>query len=148
MSNKRTLRRLARTGDPVLLTVAGHRARAVPPSPPPGPVVHTFQYNYYSAGNLTGASSWTDLPCAGPDSAAEATETVTYAGYPDALADSNLSASDRYSFTGRELDSVTGLQHNGARSFDPTPGRWSTQQPLDPDPSDPVGQPTRPGIAS
>jgi RHS repeat-associated protein len=47
----------------------------------------------------------------------------------DALANSGPSTPDRYSFTARELDSVTALQYNRVRCFDPTPGRWLTEEP-------------------
>jgi RHS repeat-associated protein len=37
---------------------------------------------------------------------------------------------DRYGFTGKPLDSVTGLQDNSARWYDPMTGRWTSQDPL------------------
>ena len=36
----------------------------------------------------------------------------------------------RYTWTGRELDSVTGLQYNRARWYDPQLGRWISQDPM------------------
>ena len=36
----------------------------------------------------------------------------------------------RYGFTGREYDSSTGLQYNRARYYDPSTGRWISQDPL------------------
>src|SRR5439155_5754578 len=37
---------------------------------------------------------------------------------------------DRYKFTGRELDSETGFQLHGERYFDPSSGRWTSEDPL------------------
>ena len=47
--------------------------------------------------------------------------TITYDGFGNVLSDSNSSFTDRYLYTGRELDSVTGLQYNRARIMIP---RW------------------------
>jgi RHS repeat-associated protein len=40
------------------------------------------------------------------------------------------SAGDRYKFTGREYDTETGLQLNGARYYDARTGRWTSQDPM------------------
>ena len=56
--------------------------------------------------------------------------TITYDGYGNVLSDSNSSFTDRYLYTGRELDSVTGLQYNRAQYYDPTVGRWTQEDPL------------------
>src|SRR5262249_50521564 len=45
------------------------------------------------------------------------------------IGETNSSASDRYLFTGREFDRVTGLQYNRARYYDPTTGRWTSPDP-------------------
>src|SRR5262249_54783629 len=37
---------------------------------------------------------------------------------------------DRYGYTGREYDSVTGLQYNRARYYDPATSRWITPDPM------------------
>ena len=57
-------------------------------------------------------------------------DQIDYDGYGNILGETNPSASDRYLFTGREFDRVTGLQYNRARYYDPTTGRWTTEDPL------------------
>jgi RHS repeat-associated protein len=57
-------------------------------------------------------------------------DRITYDGYGNVLAETNPSASDRYLFTGREFNRVTGLQYNRARYYDPTTGRWTSEDPL------------------
>jgi RHS repeat-associated protein len=37
---------------------------------------------------------------------------------------------DRYHYTGRELLAEEGLQYNRARCFDPSVGRWMSEDPL------------------
>ncbi len=44
--------------------------------------------------------------------------------------ESNPSYGDRYGFTGREFDVETGLEYNRARWYDPSTGRWESQDPL------------------
>ncbi len=39
-------------------------------------------------------------------------------------------APGKYQFTGAELDSTTGLYHMGARFYDPTVGRWLSEDPV------------------
>ncbi len=56
-------------------------------------------------------------------------DTITYDGYGNAT-ETNAASGDRYKFTGRELDSETGLQYNRARYYDPASGRWTSQDPL------------------
>ncbi|GIW80231.1 MAG: hypothetical protein KatS3mg105_2038 [Gemmatales bacterium] len=36
----------------------------------------------------------------------------------------------RYRFTGREFESITGFQYHRARYYDPSTGRWTSQDPL------------------
>ena len=57
-------------------------------------------------------------------------DTITYDGYGNVLSETNPSFGDRYKFTAREFDSATGLQYNRARYYDPTIGRWTSQDPL------------------
>ena len=49
---------------------------------------------------------------------------------PDAKTASIRLVGDRWKFTGRELDSETGLQFNRARYLDQKTGRWTSQDPL------------------
>ena len=44
--------------------------------------------------------------------------------------ESNSTAGDRYKYTGRELDSETGLQYNRARYYDPATQQFLTVDPL------------------
>ena len=64
------------------------------------------------------------------DSTGAAIDRITYDGYGNIIAETNPSASDRYLFTGREFDRVTGLQYNRARYYDPSTGRWTTEDPI------------------
>ena len=57
-------------------------------------------------------------------------DRINYDGFGNILAETNPSASDRYLWTGREFDRVTGLQYNRARYYDPTTGRWTTEDPI------------------
>ncbi len=57
-------------------------------------------------------------------------DRITYDGYGNIIAETNPSASDRYLWTGREFDRVTGLQYNRARYYDPTTGRWTSKDPI------------------
>src|SRR5207244_1889905 len=54
---------------------------------------------------------------------------VDYDGFGNAT-ETQPANGDRYKWTGRELDSETGLQYNRARYFDPKSGRWTSQDPL------------------
>ena len=64
------------------------------------------------------------------DSTGAAIDRINYDGYGNIIAEANPSASDRYLFTGREFDRVTGLQYNRARYYDPSTGRWTTEDPI------------------
>jgi RHS repeat-associated protein len=122
MPNRRTRRRLVCTGHPVLVAIAGPRAR--PPAEsltPSEPLVQTFCYSYDHEGNRTSVPSFAPRP-----GEPEAAEIVTYDGFAKVLSVSDPPA-DRFRFTGRELESLTALQYNQARYFDPKPGRWLTE---------------------
>jgi RHS repeat-associated protein len=57
-------------------------------------------------------------------------DTIFYDGFGKTLSQSNSTYTGRYTFTGREYDTQTGLQYNRARWYDPGSGRWITQDPL------------------
>jgi RHS repeat-associated protein len=54
-------------------------------------------------------------------------DIINHDGFGDVISESSAASSDRYLFTGREFDRVTGLQYNRARYYDPTTGRWTTE---------------------
>ncbi len=56
-------------------------------------------------------------------------DQINYDGFGNIISESNPSESDRYLWTGREFDRVTGLQYNRARYYDPVTGRWITPDP-------------------
>src|SRR5262249_45153107 len=53
---------------------------------------------------------------------------LNYDGYGN-VTESNSAVGDRYKFTAREFDANTGLQYNRARYYDPTTGRWTSEDP-------------------
>ncbi len=53
--------------------------------------------------------------------------TVQFDGYGTVVSGA---LSDRYGFTGREWDSVVGLQYSRARMYSPTQGRFTSEDPL------------------
>ncbi len=55
---------------------------------------------------------------------------INYDGFGNVTQETQSSNGDRWKWTGRELDSETGLQYNRARSYDPKTGRWTSQDPL------------------
>jgi RHS repeat-associated protein len=57
-------------------------------------------------------------------------DTITYDGFGNVTNETNSAIGDRWKFTGRELDSETGLQFNRARYLDQKTGRWTSQDPL------------------
>jgi RHS repeat-associated protein len=63
------------------------------------------------------------------DSTGAVIDLINYDGFGNIISESNAANSDRYLFTGREFDRVTGLQYNRARYYDPTTGRWTTEDP-------------------
>ena len=64
------------------------------------------------------------------DASGNLQDTITYDGYGNVTSESNPSVGDRFKYTGRELDSETGLQDNRARYYSATVGRWTSQDPL------------------
>jgi RHS repeat-associated protein len=57
-------------------------------------------------------------------------DTITYDGFGNVASESSSSFSDRYKYAGGEYDKETGLQHDGARYYDPATGRWLQQDPI------------------
>jgi RHS repeat-associated protein len=57
-------------------------------------------------------------------------DEIDYDAYGNILSQTDSSASDRYMWTGQQYDSVTGLQYNRARYYDPATGRWTTEDPI------------------
>jgi RHS repeat-associated protein len=54
---------------------------------------------------------------------------IDYDAFGNITAESNAAFGDRYKYTGRELDPVTGLQYNRARQYDPSTKRWTSEDP-------------------
>jgi RHS repeat-associated protein len=57
-------------------------------------------------------------------------DTLTYDGFGKVTSESFPNKGDRYAYTGRERDIVTGLQYNRARYYDPAIGRWISMDPV------------------
>jgi RHS repeat-associated protein len=55
---------------------------------------------------------------------------VNYDGFGNVTSETQPTNGDRFKWTGRELDSETGLQYNRARYYDPKTGRWISQDPV------------------
>jgi RHS repeat-associated protein len=55
---------------------------------------------------------------------------LEYDGFGNVTSESNPAFGDRYKWTGREFDAVTGLQYNRARYYDPKIGRWISEDPI------------------
>jgi len=64
------------------------------------------------------------------DNTGSVIDEINYDAYGNILTQTNPAASDRYLWTGEQFDAVTGLQYNRARYYDPTTGRWTTEDPL------------------
>ncbi|MEJ7623687.1 MAG: RHS repeat-associated core domain-containing protein [Pyrinomonadaceae bacterium] len=62
------------------------------------------------------------------DSTGAVTASTGYDSFGNAT---NSSFSSRYQFTGREFDSFSGLQYSRARFYDPTLGRFISEDPID-----------------
>lgn len=63
-------------------------------------------------------------------------EEIHYYPFGETLSDSG-SVSVKHKFTSQELDSKTGLYYYGARCYDPLLGRFTTADPIVPDPTNP-----------
>jgi RHS repeat-associated protein len=56
-------------------------------------------------------------------------DNLNYDGFGN-VTESNSGVGDRYKYTAREFDTNTGLQYNRARYYDPSTGRWTSEDPL------------------
>jgi RHS repeat-associated protein len=64
------------------------------------------------------------------NSADTTTDVVSYDGFGNITVESNSTFGDRYKWTGRELDTETGLEYNRARYYYAPVGRWISQDPV------------------
>jgi RHS repeat-associated protein len=63
------------------------------------------------------------------NSSATVLDQVNYDSFGNILSESNPANGDRFKFTGRELDTTTGLQYHRARFLMPQLGRWANEDP-------------------
>jgi RHS repeat-associated protein len=64
------------------------------------------------------------------NSAGTLIDHIDYSTFGSVLAETNPAAGDRFKFTGRELDTATGLYYYRARYYDPGTQRFLSQDPL------------------
>jgi RHS repeat-associated protein len=57
-------------------------------------------------------------------------DQITYYAFGGIQNETNSGNGDRFKFTGAELDSEIGLQHQGARYYNPFTGRWNSRDPI------------------
>jgi RHS repeat-associated protein len=57
-------------------------------------------------------------------------DALTYDGFGNITTETGSSFRGRYAWTGREFDTEDNLQYNHARHYDPSTGRWTSQDPL------------------
>ncbi len=65
------------------------------------------------------------------DAGGTAINHIEYASFGNVVNESNPSVADRFKFTGRDYDTVTGLYDYRARVYDPQTGRFQSQDPLE-----------------
>jgi RHS repeat-associated protein len=64
------------------------------------------------------------------DSSGVKTDHLVYDSFGNLLSQTNAAAAPRYQFTGRELDSATGLYFDRARYYNSATGRFLTEDPI------------------
>jgi RHS repeat-associated protein len=64
------------------------------------------------------------------DASGAVQDTITYDGFGNVTNESNATFGDRWKWTGREDDAITGLQFNRARFYSFLTGRWQSEDPL------------------
>jgi RHS repeat-associated protein len=78
----------------------------------------------------TGLAAWPDSNPREFAALGPVPDTLICDGHGNVTGEGNAANRDRSKYTARELDSVTGLQYNRARWYDPKTGRWTSQDPL------------------
>src|SRR5262249_14542723 len=63
-------------------------------------------------------------------------DSIAYDGFGNMTSENHASYRGWYAWTGRQLDTQTGLQYNNARWYNPTMGRWIAEDPLEFDAGD------------
>jgi RHS repeat-associated protein len=64
------------------------------------------------------------------DSSAVVKDSITYDGFGNITAETASNYRGRYAWTGRETDFEIGSQYNRMRFYDPSSGRWFSQDPM------------------
>ncbi len=64
------------------------------------------------------------------DNSGNVKDAIVYDGFGNIISETNSAYRGSYAWTGRMFDVETGLQYNRARWYDPTTGRWQSQDPL------------------
>ncbi len=64
------------------------------------------------------------------DNSGAVKDAISYDGWGNIISETNSAYRGNYAWTGRMLDVETGLQYNRARWYDPSTGRWQTQDPM------------------
>ena len=64
------------------------------------------------------------------DNSGNVKDAITYDGFGNIISETDSTYRGNYAWTGRQFDVETDLQYNRARWYDPTTGRWQSQDPL------------------
>ncbi len=64
------------------------------------------------------------------DNSGNVKDAIVYDGFGNIISETNSAYRGSYAWTGRMFDVETDLQYNRARWYDPTTGRWQSQDPL------------------
>ncbi len=64
------------------------------------------------------------------DNSGNVKDAIVYDGFGNIISETNSAYRGNYGWTGRMFDVETDLQYNRARWYDPTTGRWQSQDPL------------------
>ncbi len=64
------------------------------------------------------------------DNSSNVKDAIVYDGFGNIISETNSAYRGSYAWTGRMFDVETDLQYNRARWYDPSTGRWQSQDPL------------------